>query len=942
MTTQEEWLNIKQLYAAALDVSEADRAGFIEDNTPPKSTLRAEVLDLLGYSNEAESFFGEAMEELVGKENLAVDDESDNRMSDPYNLIGETFSHYQITKQLGHGSMGILYQAIDNRLERTIALKFLTPNGGSAVTRKRMLREARMACSLDHHNVGVIHDIGQTNSGHDYIAMGYYDGVTLDTLIEQQTLTLDQIVRIGLQIADGLVAIHEKNVVHCDIKPSNIMICQNNRVVILDFGVAKLRNVDLTDSQSRLGTISYMSPEHLRGEAVDARSDVWSLGVVLYEMLAGARPFAGSHPEAIFYSLLHAELADMPSTVRGVAIPKDLDKLIKACLIRDRENRIASCEILQLALFGYKDATLDLSHMSLPAEALSSRRQKTWIGISVIIMLIFVGGALLSTKYYDVNISSSSNIQLPEEKFILVLNKPNGSKETNLLLEGLMASVTNKLKLIERVEEKFWVVSTDEAKDYGNIELEHINQSLGANLVLFLESKENGNNIELILNLVDTVSLKELGRQTLIFPKTDLRRLSNEILGAVFRLLNFENTATKRKKLTTKNTGSIGALTLYYEGLASIQRSDQLIEIDRAIVAFKTAIEIDSEYASAYAFLGKAYWHKYNETNDNLWLVEASRNLEISLTLDSNVIDTFQLQGLVNNARGHYGSAKAIYKLILADSNSSFEAIIGLAKSHENSKQFADAEGFYLRAIALRPDNWLAHNYLGTFYAKKGRFPEAMKSYNRGLVLTPRNAKVLNNLANVYSFLGDTEAAKNLYEKSVTIQPAFKTYFNLTRIYYHEKEYLTAYNKSEEALLLNDSHHAVWGLMASAAYFSNMSNDKFESALKNAVIFAEKQFQLNPLDKYITVNLASYYALLRNAEKARELISKFDVDQQFDPPISHAIGEVHELIGERYQALTWIKKSVLDGKQSLTIENNPWLKDLILDPSYIQFKNDGI
>lgn len=934
MTTQEdEWLNVKKLYTDALEKSEAERVAFVEENTPPHSALRAEVFDLLGYSNEAESFFSNTMEELVGKENLAIDDKLDDQISDPYNLVGKEFSHYKIIKQLGQGSMGILYQAFDTRLERTIALKFLTPSGGSAVTRKRMLREARLACSLDHHNVGVIHDIGQTKSGHDYIAMGYYDGVTLDKLIEQQTLTLDQVVNIGIQIAAGLAAIHEKNVVHCDIKPSNIMVCQNDRVVILDFGVAKLRNVDLTDSQSRLGTVSYMSPEHIRGEEVDACSDVWSLGVVLYEMLAGARPFAGTNPEAIFYALLHSEIADIPSTIRGVAIPSDLSKLVMACLIRDKKNRISSCKILHSALLQYKNATLDLSYMTMPTESLSFSRRKRWVVTAIVSLLLVFSGSFISSFLFDNDISSIFSDKLPQEKYIVVLTKNSDPSKTSLVLEGLMASVTNRLKLIERVQEDFGVISAEEAKRVSGMDLKSINLALGANLILLLDSSEDGENIELNLSLVNAINLQEVGQKTIMYPKRELTNLNTEILGASLELLEFENSVNKRKKLSSVNTSSVEALSEFLKGLAFLQRPDDMKSLDSAISSFKSAIEIDPEYANAYSFLGKAYWHKYSGTDDNKWLEDANQNLQKSLTINGNEISTYHTLGLVNVSRGNYGSAIAAFNIMLADSENNIDAILGLARTHQLTNQFKKSEGYFIQATAFQPNNWQVHNSFGVFLAQTGRLEEAVLSFKTAIKLTPENTRVNNNLANTYWYLEDFESAEKYYNLSINIQPNFDAYSLLATTLFYRKRYKEAYDLCEKAIKLNKSGYRTWGLMAESAHFAKLSASEIISALNNAIRFAEVEHRLNPNDLSLTLDLASFYAQKGDSEKSLKLVSSIKIASKRSPRISFSLGVVYEMLGERKAAVNWINKAFSDGHAVIEIKNNPWLDRLLLDPS---------
>ena len=216
-------------------------------------------------------------------------------------MIGKTVSHFKIIRKLGGGGMGVVYQAEDTRLNRTVALKFLphelTHNSDA---KTRFIREAQAASALQHDNICTIHDIDETEDGHSFIVMEFYDGETLKKKIEQQSLDIDEAIGIAKQIAQGLNEAHKKDIVHRDIKPANIMITKEGVVKIVDFGLAKLTKFTrLTKQGASVGTVAYMSPEQTKGEEVDLRSDIWSLGAVLYEMVTGQLPFKGDYEQAI-------------------------------------------------------------------------------------------------------------------------------------------------------------------------------------------------------------------------------------------------------------------------------------------------------------------------------------------------------------------------------------------------------------------------------------------------------------------------------------------------------------------------------------------------------------------------------------------------------------------------------------------------------------------
>jgi serine/threonine protein kinase len=216
-------------------------------------------------------------------------------------MIGKTISHYKILEKIGGGGMGIVYKAEDLKLDRFVALKFLPPHlTTSDEEKQRFIHEAKAASSLDHNNICAIHEIDETEDGQLFISMAYYEGETLDKRIKDKPLPIDEIFDIAIQIAQGLAKAHEKEIVHRDIKPANIMLTKEGVVKVLDFGLAKLSTqTKLTKDSTTLGTISYMSPEQTKGEKIDHRTDLWSFGVILYELLTGERPFKGNYDQAV-------------------------------------------------------------------------------------------------------------------------------------------------------------------------------------------------------------------------------------------------------------------------------------------------------------------------------------------------------------------------------------------------------------------------------------------------------------------------------------------------------------------------------------------------------------------------------------------------------------------------------------------------------------------
>jgi serine/threonine protein kinase len=265
-------------------------------------------------------------------------------------LVGRVVSHYRILEHLGGGGMGVVYKAEDAKLHRIVALKFLAAElTKNASAKERFLHEARAASALDHPNICTIFEVDETLEGQLYLAMAYYDGETLEERIYRGPLPPSEAIGIAIQVARGLGRAHETGIIHRDIKPANIIITPRGEAKIVDFGLAKLAGqVGLTRNGSSMGTPTYMSPEQADGKPVDTRTDIWSLGVVLYEMVTGKKPFVGEHLQLVLQALLHTEAEPPSQIVPG--IPAALERVIAGCLKKNLDERYPSCQALIAAL----------------------------------------------------------------------------------------------------------------------------------------------------------------------------------------------------------------------------------------------------------------------------------------------------------------------------------------------------------------------------------------------------------------------------------------------------------------------------------------------------------------------------------------------------------------------------------------------------------------
>jgi serine/threonine protein kinase len=326
-------------------------------------------------------------------------------------MIGKTVSHYKIIEKLGCGGMGVVYKAEDTKLHRTVALKFLPHElTRDKEAKQRFIHEAQAASSLQHHNICTIHDIDETEDGQMFICMDSYDGETLKEKITKGPLKIDETINIAIQIAEGLQSAHEHGIIHRDIKPANIFITKAGEVKILDFGLAKLTGRSIiTKMGSTVGTIAYMSPEQTRGENIDHRTDIWSFGIVLYEMLTGELPFKGDYEQAVIYSIINEE-PEFISKIRS-DVPQQIEKIISKSLNKDYVKRFSAVSEIKEAL-EHTSEEIKTGNVKTVYRFKLGRKQRRILYLLTAVLILFIA-AIIYTKYNSLNLKTVSIALLP-------------------------------------------------------------------------------------------------------------------------------------------------------------------------------------------------------------------------------------------------------------------------------------------------------------------------------------------------------------------------------------------------------------------------------------------------------------------------------------------------------------------------------------------------
>ena len=852
-------------------------------------------------------------------------------------MIGQTISHYKVLEKLGQGGMGVVYKAQDTKLLRPVALKFLTPEmTRDQDAKKRFIQEARAASALDHPNIAVVHDVDETADGHLFICMAYYDGQTLKTKLTKAPFGVDEAVQLILQIASGLQRAHESNIVHRDIKPANIIFTSNGEVKIVDFGLAKL-SAQTRERRTLItaGTAAYMAPEQIMGSEADGRSDLFSLGVVFYETVAGRRPFAGEHEAALFYSIVNAEPA-APSTIRH-EIPQELDRIILRLLEKDPAKRY------QCAADVREDLKHFLGEKPTPRPMMQLRRilrGKPYISLVAGGILVVTLAILLATGVVQ-HWFERSRVTGPHYIGVLPFNLIGGDSTKMVLCDGIYERVVSGLVRMHSALGKSHMCPASEMRQYRGKNVRQARE--GSSITLGVEGtiQWTSDQVRATVTVVETDELASIDSREVSVAAASLPELELKLIDAIAEMLGGRLTSAQVFGLTAGTTKDDKSYAYYARGRGELLFYTDRTRLNNAIQLFHRAITLDSLYALAYAGLGEAYWRKFSGTKDVQWADSAFKACRRAQSLDSNVAEVRFTLGLLYHGIGKASLAILEYQSILAGDSLNPATYMEFGEAYATLKQPAKAEAAYKKAIDLRSAGWLAYHYLGRFYYRAERDSEAIEVWKKATQLAPNQALTPNGLGAALFRQEHWTDAIEQFNRALEIDTSrYALYSNLGTAYYYDGLFERAAQSYDKSLKFNKTDHQAWcGLGAAYRELGSkkLSKESFEAAAR----LAEGMLKVNPDDPEILSQLAGYYVDLDRKAEARSMIWKALSLAPKDKNVLTRAVATFELLGDRKQAVRLLAEALEQGATITEMKYNPEMKALREDPRYKELTKGG-
>jgi tetratricopeptide (TPR) repeat protein len=869
---------------------------------------------------------------------------------------------YRIVGEIGRGGMGVVYEADDVKLKRPVALKFLPAElTNDAEARARFVHEAQAASGLDNPHICTIHDIGESEDRRMFIAMALCNGESLRTKIKRAgPLSPPEALSLALQISDGLAAAHASGITHRDVKPANVLVSRDGTARVADFGLAKIAGeARLTRAGHAVGTVAYMSPEQLRGEDVDVRTDVWSLGVVLYEMLTGTLPFHGTTEHSLAFDIVNGP--PKPLTALPAGTPPGCARVLEKALAKDPRARYASAVEMAEALADVRaNAGYSGRLITRPEAGAAPRRRRRLVlaGLSVL-----AGAAALSLVFafhIPARVASLLGLARPAAPdrgitvFVPTVLGDNPADRT--LAAGFADYLRLRLDEIAR-RSRAWVTPGNDLVTHGVREASEALRVLGSRTVLAGTLKRVGDNISLTLDVFDPARYRRLASVAKTDHIANIATWQDDLVRETAAALDLAAPppALARASAAAANgaapaspggTTVPGAFESYLRGLGHLAESHAssadpsstayVEALAAAVAALEESVGLDPSFVDAAIDLADAYRLETGPGRDRAPAIRAESLLRNMLEANDRLPRAHFVLGSLLRRLGRDSEAGPELERAVAFDPLFYDAWIRLAGFYEDTNEPARAEAAYRSAAKARPGYWAGGTFLAIFHYYHGEVEKARDELVDVVRRCPGNIIALNDLGAALFKLAAYDQAVAVFERSNAVKRNPDACANLATLYYYSGRYADSVNMNEAAIGFgpSDFTYVMWGNLGDAYHFTPGNEAKAAAAYAKAIALTEKALAVDPRDPRARATLAVDLAKSGQAARALEEMDKVLRALPGDATIRLRAVFLYEVLGDRPKALEALREYVKLKGPLEEVVRDPFLAGLRRDPGY--------